>query len=98
MTSANPTMEVPIKGYVVVACQGECWLGHVIKVNFEAHMIEVSFLHPKLSTAKSYVYPQHPDMMEVDPTDNISVVSPTTATGRTYALNTKGNIYSNQCT
>ena len=59
-----------------------------MKVDMEARLIEVNFLHPKLP-AKSYVYPHHQDIMEIDPSDILTPVNPSTATGRTYSLTSK---------
>eukprot|EP00731_Ephydatia_muelleri_P032500 Em0024g44a len=47
-----------IKGYVTVMYNGHCWLGRVTKVDKEARLVEVNFLHPQLP-AKSYLYPRH---------------------------------------
>ncbi|KAL5508956.1 hypothetical protein EMCRGX_G004228, partial [Ephydatia muelleri] len=74
-----------IKGYVTVMYDGHCWLGMVTKVDKEARLAEVNFLHPQLP-AKSYLYPRHQDIMEIDPSDILTLVSPSTATGRTYSL------------
>ena len=71
-----------------MAYDGCCWLGCVIKVDTEARVVEVNFLHPCLP-AKSYVYPQHQDVLEIDPSDILTLVSPSTATGRTYSLTAK---------
>ena len=79
-----------IKGYVTVVYDGGCWLGCVIKVDIEARVVEVNFLHPCLP-AKSYmyVYPRHQDVLEIDTSDILTLVSPSTATGRTYSLTAK---------
>ena len=74
-----------IKGYITVMYDGHCWLGMVTKVDKEARLAEVNFLHPQLP-AKSYLYPRHQDIMEIDPSDILTLVSPSTATGRTYSL------------
>ena len=77
-----------IKGLVTVAyIDGCCWLG-CVKVDTEAGVVEVNFLHPCLP-AKSYVYPRHQDVLEIDPSDILALVSPSTATGRTYSLTAK---------
>ena len=89
VTSANVTEEAlplsTLKGYVTVAYEDSCWLGYVMKVDVNARLVEVNFLHPKLP-AQSYVYPSHQDILEVDPTDILTLVNPSTATGRTYSL------------
>ena len=77
-----------LKGYVTVAYDENCWLGQVMKVDMDARLVEVNFLHPKL-VATSYFYPQCQDVLEVDPTDILTIVNPTTATGRTYSLTPK---------
>ena len=83
---AQDTLQLStLKGYVTVAYEENCWLGQVVKVDLEARLVEVNFLHPKLP-AKSYFYPQHQDILEVDPSDILSIVNPTTQTGRRYYL------------
>ena len=72
-----------IKDYVTVAYDGCCWLGCVVKVDMEARVGENNFLHPQLPS-NLYGYPQHQDVMEVDPLDILTLVSPLTATGRRY--------------
>ena len=71
-----------------MAYDRDCWLGCVTKVKMEEQSVEISFLHPKLP-ANSYVYPQHQDILEIDPSDVLTLVSPTTATGRSYHLTAK---------
>ena len=92
VTSANITEEAlplsTMKGYVTVEYEGSCWLGYVVKVDINARLVEVNFLHPKLP-AQSYVYPRHQDVLEVDPTDILTLVNPSTATGRRYFLTAK---------
>ena len=89
VTSANVTEEAlplsTLKGYVTVAYEDSCRLGYVMKVDVNARLVEVNFLHPKLF-AQSYVYPSQQDILEVDPTDILTLVNPSTATGRTYSL------------
>ncbi|KAL5490948.1 hypothetical protein EMCRGX_G016154 [Ephydatia muelleri] len=91
VTSAHVPEPVPlsaIKSYVTVAYGGDCWLGYVTKVDMESRSVEVNFLHPQLP-AKSYIYPRHQDILDVDPTDILTLVSPTTGTGRSYTLTSK---------
>eukprot|EP00731_Ephydatia_muelleri_P007530 Em0003g1778a len=90
VTSAHVPEPVPlsaIKSYVTVAYGGDCWLGYVTKVDMESRLVEVNFLHPL--PAKSYIYPRRQDILDVDPTDILTLVSPTTATGRSYTLTSK---------
>eukprot|EP00731_Ephydatia_muelleri_P027659 Em0019g532a len=77
-----------IKSYVTVAYGGDCWLGYVTKVDMESRLVEVNFLHPQLP-AKSYIYPRRQDILDEDPTDILTLVSPTTATGHSYTLTSK---------
>ena len=93
VTSAHITEEAlplsMLKGYVTVAYEGSCWLGYVIKVDVNARLVEVNLLHPKLPE-QSFIFPQHQDIqVEVDPTDIVTLVCPSTATGRTYLLTQK---------
>ena len=57
-------------------------------MKMEEQSVEISFLHPKLP-AYSYVYPQHQDVLEIDSSDVLTLVSPTTATGSSYHLTVK---------
>eukprot|EP00731_Ephydatia_muelleri_P014922 Em0008g642a len=83
---AQDTLQLStLKGYVTVTYEENCWLGQVMKVDLQARLVEVNFLHPKLP-AKSYFYPQHQDILEVDPSDILTIVNPTTPTGRRYYL------------
>ena len=91
VTSAHVPEPVPlseIKSYVTVAYGGDFWLGYVTKVDMEPRLVEVNFLHPQLP-ANSYIYPRRQDILDVDPTDILTLVSPTTATGRSYTLTSK---------
>ena len=91
VTSANITgnKEVlllsSLKGYVTAAYEDSCWLGYVLKVDVNDGL-EVNFLHPKLPAQSytMYVYPQHQDILQVDPTDILTLVNPAIATGCTY--------------
>ena len=56
--------------------------------DMEARVVEVNFLHPQLPSS-SYGYPQRQDVMEVDPSDILTLVSPSTATGCRYYLTAK---------
>ena len=58
----------------------------------ESRLVEVNFLHPQLP-AKSYIYPRRQDILDVDPTDILTLVSPTTATGRSFIhIDIKGSL------
>ena len=46
------------KGCVTVAYEGHCWLGYVTKVDVEARLVEVNFLHPKLHVTGSLQLPK----------------------------------------
>ena len=54
-------------------------------MDVEAGSVMVSFLHPHLP-APSFTFPEPPHMLDVDMSDIVSQVNPTTATGRTYTL------------
>ena len=83
VTSAHITEEAlplsMLKGYVTVAYEGSCWLSYVIKVDVNTRLVEVNFLHSKLP-AQSFIFPQHQNILEVDPTDILTLVCPSTAT------------------
>ena len=54
----------------------------------EAQVVEAHFLHPQLPS-NSYGYSQRHDVMEFDQSDILTLVSPSTATGRRYYLTAK---------
>ncbi|KAL5515976.1 hypothetical protein EMCRGX_G001232 [Ephydatia muelleri] len=58
-----------IYGYVTDAYNGSCWLGCVL--NADGRTINITFLHPCI-TAKSFVYPEHEDILGVDPDDTLT--------------------------
>eukprot|EP00731_Ephydatia_muelleri_P027627 Em0019g500a len=79
MSKTVPAVEA-INGYVTVAYDGSCWLGCVLKVDEEGCTINITFLHPCIP-AKSFVYPKHEDILDMDPSDILTRVNPTTVTG-----------------
>ena len=72
-----------IGGYDPVAYDGCCWIGCVHGINSQDRKITIAFLHPCIP-ATSFIYPQHEDILEVDPIDILTIVPPITATSRTY--------------
>ena len=72
----------------MVMYDGSCWLGCVLKVDEEGRTINLTFLHPCIP-AKSFVYPTHEDILDMDPSDILTRVNPTTVTGRNYTLSKK---------
>ena len=77
-----------IRGYVTVAYDASCWLGYVLNVDASLRAITVTFLHPCIPSA-SFLYPVRQDVVDVDPSDVLTLVNPVTATGRTYTLTRK---------
>ena len=87
--STTPCTPPPVAmGYVTVAYDNSCWLGYVIGVNELEGGVKVKFLHPRIPSSSS-VYPNREDIMDMDPSDILTHVAPTTATGRTYTLSRK---------
>ncbi|KAL5518045.1 hypothetical protein EMCRGX_G003713 [Ephydatia muelleri] len=87
--STTPCTPPPVAmGYVTVAYDNSCWLGYVIGVNELEGGVKVKFLHPRIPSS-SFVYPNREDIMDMDPSDILTHVAPTTATGRTYTLSRK---------
>ena len=74
-----------INGDIIVEYDGFGWLGCIMAMDVEAGSVMVTFLHPHLP-APSFTFPEPPDMLDVDMSDIVSQVNPTTATGRTYTL------------
>ena len=71
-----------VGGYITVAYDELCWLGCVINTTQSERSITVRFLHPSIPS-RSFVYPAHEDVMDIDPSDILTRVNPTTDTGRT---------------
>ena len=74
-----------IQGYVTACYDGSWWLGCVTKSMPESDEVEVSFLHPK-GPAKSFKYPPVGDILVMSYQDILTIVNPSTATGRVYTL------------
>ncbi|KAL5457646.1 hypothetical protein EMCRGX_G034929 [Ephydatia muelleri] len=86
--TAKQLYEFAVSGYVTVVYDGSCWLGCVLSVNPEDHNVTVTFLHPRIPAA-SFLCPHREDILEVDPFDILSIVQPSTTTGRRYDLTRK---------
>ena len=87
---ANQIQITAITGYITVNYNGSCWLGYAKSVDHLEHTVTVMFLHPcTCIPSPSFIYPEPPDIMDVDPSDILSKVDPVTATGRTYTLTKK---------
>ena len=74
-----------IQGYVTAHYDGSWWLGCVTKSMPESEEVEVSFLHPKGPTM-SFKYPPDDDILVMSHQDILTIVNPSTATGRVYTL------------
>ena len=73
-----------LSSYVTVAYEEHCWIGCIMHTNLMENTVTIIFLHPHLN-APSYIFPDPPDIIDVDPTDILSYGNPTT-TGRRYTL------------
>ena len=80
-----PCTAIGIGGYVTVVYNEACWLGCVLSVVESECVVTVKFLHPQLPSS-SFVFPDHEDIMDIDPSDILTHVNPITTTGRTYTL------------
>ena len=60
-------------------------MAYVNELRPRTHEVSVNFLHPH-GYSPSYVFPELQDNLVVDISDALIQVSPTTATGHTYAL------------
>jgi len=74
-----------IKGYVTVKYDGSWWLACVTQTMPDSGEVEVSFLHPH-GPARSFKYPSDGDILVISCHDVLTVVNPSTATGRAYTL------------
>jgi len=74
-----------IKGYVTAKYNGSWWLACVTKTMQDTEEVELSFLHPH-GPAKSFKYPSDGDVLVMTYHDVLTVVNPSTTTGRAYTL------------
>ena len=88
MEAVNHLPFVAISRYVTVLYNGSRWLRYVLGSEESDRVVTVTFLHPCIPAA-SFVYPDHEDVLDIDPSDILTHVNPTTATGRTYVLKCK---------
>ncbi|KAL5506173.1 hypothetical protein EMCRGX_G007760 [Ephydatia muelleri] len=54
--------------YVTIAYEEHSWIGCILHTNLMENTVTISFLHPHLN-APSYIFPDPPDIIDVDPTD-----------------------------
>ena len=83
--SDNVLKFAAIKGYVTAHYDGSWWLACVTKSMPDSGEVEVTFLHPH-GPAKSFKYPPGEDVLVMSYQDILTVVNPSTATGRGYTL------------
>lgn len=74
-----------IKGYVTAKYDRCWWLACVTKTMPNSGEVEVAFLHPH-GPGRSFKYPPADDILVISSQDILTVVNPTTATGRAYTL------------
>jgi hypothetical protein len=67
---------IHVSGYVVIEYDGIGWLGYTMAVDAEAGSVTVKFLHPHIPSS-AFTFP---DPQDVDISDIITQVSPTTTT------------------
>lgn len=79
------TRVLDIAGYITAKYDGQWWLGYVMETHQDLGEVKLSFLHPH-GPSRSFVYPSKPDILVMSSEDILTVVNPTTATGRAYAL------------
>lgn len=77
-----------IKGFVTAVYDGKWWLACVINRDEDNVQIKLSFLHPS-GPSPSFSFPGKPDELYVPIQDILTLVDPTTATGRVYTLTKK---------
>jgi hypothetical protein len=74
-----------IKGFVTTQYDGHWWLACITKKMQESGEVEVTFLHPH-GPGKSFKYPTRGDILVMSYQDILTIVHPSTATGRAYTL------------
>ena len=74
-----------ITGYVTAQYDGSWWLACTIRTMPDSGEVKVSFLHPH-GPARSFKYPPGGDVMVMSSNDILTVVNPSTASGRTYTV------------
>ena len=98
VTVSTTAVQFPISvtnGYVAVSYSGHCWLGYVLEASQTEKKIVVTFLHPCIPS-QSFVFPEAADILDIDPSDILSILNPVTATGRRYTLTKKEMIECNR--
>ena len=73
------------QGWVTAHYDGAWWLGCITKSMPDSEEVEVSFVHPKGPT-ESFKYPLEGDILVMSHHDILTIVNPSTATGRVYTL------------
>jgi hypothetical protein len=74
-----------VRGCITVVYEDHRWLGYVLEKYEENEEFETRFLHPHEPLASS-VLPSQPDELILPMSLILSVVIPTSETGRTYKL------------
>ena len=74
-----------IIGYVTAQYDSTWWLACTLKTMPDSDEVEVSFLHPH-GPARSFKYPPGGDVLVMSSQDILTLVYPSTSTGRTYTL------------
>lgn len=72
-------------GYITAVYDRAWWLAYVTKAIPDSGEVEVSFLEPR-GPSRSFKYPTIADILVIGSEDVLTVVNPTTATGRSYTL------------
>ena len=87
-SSTTPSNVVNITantGYITAVYDHAGWLAYVTKAMPDSGEVEVSFLEPR-GPSRSFKFPTLADILVIGHDDVLTVVNPTTATGRSYVL------------
>ena len=71
--------------YITAVYDHTCWLAYITETMPNSVEVEVSFLEPR-GPSRSFNYPPRADILVISSEDVLTVVNPTTATGRSYVL------------
>lgn len=83
-----------IKGYVIAVYDEKWWLTCVIDTDADDNKVKLSFLHPS-GPSPSFKFPNKPDVLLVPVQDVLTIVDPTTVTGRVYSITEKETVEAN---
>ena len=72
-------------GYVICEYNSQWWLAMIMENYDDIHEVQVLFLHPA-GPSPSFSFPRRQDKLNINYTQVLMKVNPTTSTGRVYSI------------